>query len=305
MSQEDPQRTVQTFIDLVQRHEQAFYSFVHNVHSKGQGLFDSLMGWIELFLGYARDGLPQKLDLEILLPMDGPQRAAIMKEVDEVAQYHYKLKVQHEEKVRRRFVAGGGADEQTLEEAALVDSVMQSLSIGDTTVGAAGEIAVEESEEDDDSEDDYDHEWDDSMSESSSVQSGQGASGSGSGPSSGPRAHRHGSIGSSPLVPENQARKPATSSGARTSLDAHRKNARSGSTSSQDSALPPPPPPKDGGGNGSSASKRAADQPGRTRRRRKRQQVVLVPPEIKAITELRPLFVEVVKEMLVVKPLTP
>lgn len=146
----------------MQRHEQAFYSFVHNVHAKGQGLFDSLMAWIELFLSYARDGLGEKLDLEILLPMDGPQRQAIMKEVDAVAQYHYKLKVAHEEKIRRRFQAN--VDQQSLEEAALVDSVMASLSIGDTAVNAAGEIAVEESEEESDGEGD-------DMSETSSVMS--------------------------------------------------------------------------------------------------------------------------------------
>lgn len=145
VSQEDPQRTVQTFIDLVQRHEQAFYSFVHNVHSKGQGLFDSLMAWIELFLSYAREGLPQPVDLEFILPHGGDTRAKIMAEVDAVAQYHYKLKVAHEEKIRRRFNKETGT---TNDEAELLSSVMASLSIGDTAVGEAGELADEESEED-------------------------------------------------------------------------------------------------------------------------------------------------------------
>ena len=38
---------MQIFIDLIQRHEQSFYSFVHKVHSKGAGLFDSLTKWVE------------------------------------------------------------------------------------------------------------------------------------------------------------------------------------------------------------------------------------------------------------------
>ncbi|WWC88154.1 uncharacterized protein L201_003059 [Kwoniella dendrophila CBS 6074] len=167
LSQEDPQRTVQTFIDLVQRHEQSFYSFVHNVHSKGQGLFDSLMGWIELFLNYAREGLPQPIDLEIILPASEEERKLVMKEVDSVAEYHYKLKVAHEEKIRRRFTSaantnnqGGGIGEGIDEEAALLDSVMQSLSIGETAVAEGGEINDEESEEEDDEYDRQEEEED-------------------------------------------------------------------------------------------------------------------------------------------------
>lgn len=222
---------MQTFIDLVQRHEQAFYTFVHNVHAKGHGLFESLMGWIELFLSYARDGLPQPLDLEILLPMDGPQRAAIMKEVDEIAQYHYKLKVAHEEKVRRRFQSGAGVDQQTLEEAALVDSVMQSLSIGDTIMGTADEVALEESEE----------EWDgdeEEQSETSSMMS-----------------------------------------------------SKAGSVREGD---PPPVPPKDVPG---------GQAHGHKKRRRRVKRDVLTPPETPHLAQLRPLFVEIVKQLLVVKPL--
>lgn len=190
------------------------------------------MGWIELFLSYARDGLPQPLDLEILLPMDGPERAAIMKEVDAIAQYHYKLKVAHEEKVRRRFQSGAGVDEQTLEEAALVDSVMQSLSIGDTIMGTAGEVALEESEE----------EWeaDDDSETSSTIQ-------------------------------------PMT-----TPLEEE----------------PPKVPPKT-----KNSAPAQAPAPKRKMRKRKQKKDVLTPPEAPHIAQLRPLFVEIVKQLLVVKPL--
>jgi hypothetical protein len=270
LSQEDPQRTVQTFIDLVQRHEQAFYTFVHNVHSKGQGLFESLMGWIELFLSYARDGLPAPLDLEILLPHGGPARAAIMREVDELAQYHYRLKVAHEEKVRRRFAGGAGADQQTMEEAALVDSVLQSLSIGDTIMGSAGEIAVEESEESEGEEDT------DERSDSSSIRSAPM-------PMPAPPRKQHSS-----LVPPEDAR-AMDSRGLRSSLDAVRDKVHSRS-SSRSSDRPPPPPPKD---------KRGP----RRKRTKARRPEVLQPPETPHLAELRPLFVEVVKQLLVVKPL--
>lgn len=150
LAQEDPSATVQTFIDLVQRHEQSFYTFVHRVHKKGEGLFDSLMDWVEVFLTFARDGLAHDIDLEFLLPHTGEERLAIMREIDLVAQYHYKLKLAYEEKVRRRFQKEGATDE----ESALIDSVIAGLNLQNATVrDDAGEIgADDESEEDEEDE---------------------------------------------------------------------------------------------------------------------------------------------------------
>ncbi|KAJ9127616.1 hypothetical protein QFC24_001026 [Naganishia onofrii] len=156
LSQEDPQRTVQTFIDLVARHEQSFYSFVHKVHSKGQGLFDALMTWIERFLAYARDGLDDKIDLEFLLPYAGEERLEILREVDAVAAYHYKLKLAYEEKVRRRFRKDAATDD----EAALIDGMIASLNLNDSVVGDMEEVG----EEDEDSEDSEDWEEEDQRS---------------------------------------------------------------------------------------------------------------------------------------------
>jgi hypothetical protein len=148
VSQEDPGRTVQTFIDLVQRHEQSFYGFVHKVHSKGQGLFDSLMSWIELFLNFARDGVGEKLDMEFLLPHGGEERMSILREIDAVASYHYKLKVAYEEKVRRRFQGQGASPEET----ALIESVVASLNISDAVVRDVAENEEEEESSDDEPE---------------------------------------------------------------------------------------------------------------------------------------------------------
>lgn len=152
MSQEDPGRTVQTFIDLVQRHEQAFYGFVHKVHSKGQGLFDSLMSWVELFLNFARDGVGEKVDLEFLLPHAGEERMNILCEVDAVASYHYKLKVAYEEKVRRRFQGQGASAEET----ALIDSVVASLNISDSVVRDVAENEEEDESSEEEPEADED-----------------------------------------------------------------------------------------------------------------------------------------------------
>jgi len=159
VNQEDPQRTVQTFIDLVQRHEQAFYSFVHKVHSKGEGLFDSLMRWVELFLTVVREGLGDPISLEFLLPHTGKERTDILAEVDAVALYHYKLKVAYEDKVRRRFgkVQGqGDADAEDEATQVLVQGVVGEISFGELVTGDAADIAAEETdEESDDSSTEY------------------------------------------------------------------------------------------------------------------------------------------------------
>jgi len=157
VSQENPGRTVQAFIDLVQRHEQAFYHFVHKVHSKGEGLFDGLMRWIELFLNFMREGLGEEFSLEYLLPHSGPDRSKILDEVDRVALYHYKLKVAHEEKIKRRFGradAGSGAAAEDAAAQHLVDGVMNDLSFGELMQGDIADISDGESSEEESGEED-------------------------------------------------------------------------------------------------------------------------------------------------------
>ncbi|KAH7914336.1 hypothetical protein BJ138DRAFT_1144066 [Hygrophoropsis aurantiaca] len=166
LSQEDPQRTVQIFIDLVQRHEQSFYSFVHKVHSKGEGLFESLMRWIELFLTVVREGLGDPISLEYILPHVGDERKNILAEVDAVTLYHYKLKVAYEDKVRRRFgKAQGHHDADAEDEAtqALVHDVVAEINFGELVHGDADALAAEESDDESD-EDSSEYETDSSGS---------------------------------------------------------------------------------------------------------------------------------------------
>ncbi|KAF9485334.1 hypothetical protein BDN70DRAFT_871354 [Pholiota conissans] len=157
LSQEDPHVTVQAFMDLVQRHEQSFYNFVHKVHSKGEGLFDSLMHWIELFLTVVRDGLGEPISLEFLLPHTGADRTNILAEVDKVAQYHYKLKVLYEDKIRRRFGRAHSNEADAEDEAtqALVNGVVGEISFGDLVHGDAVDLAAEETDEEESSGEEY------------------------------------------------------------------------------------------------------------------------------------------------------
>lgn len=159
---------VQTFVDLVGRHEGAFYHFVHQVHSKGAGLFDGLMRWIELFVNFVREGLPEPVSLEVLLPHSGAERAAILAEVDEIVEYHRRLKVAHHERMMRRVArgqekGGGGALDMAKEQdAAFVHGVMNNLHLA-KVVGDVDDMANE-----DEQSDEEDEGFDDAVTEMSS-----------------------------------------------------------------------------------------------------------------------------------------
>ncbi|THV08533.1 hypothetical protein K435DRAFT_642163 [Dendrothele bispora CBS 962.96] len=165
LAQEDPNRTVQIFIDLVQRHEQSFYSFVYRVHSKGEGLFNNLMHWIELFLTIIREGFDHPISLEYLLPHKGKERADILNEVDQLALYHYKLKLLYEDKIRRRFGRSQGqsdADAEDQATKALVDGVVGEISFNDVVQGDAIDVAAEDSDSEEEDDSDYETASDDS-----------------------------------------------------------------------------------------------------------------------------------------------
>jgi len=137
------------------------------------------MQWIECFLTVIREGLGAPISLEFLLPHTGQERIDILREVDAVALYHYKLKVVYEDKIRRRFGRlQGQTDADAEDEAtqALVQGVVGEIDFGELIQGDALDLAAEES---DDSEDesssetescsDEDDDDDDDVSEESVV----------------------------------------------------------------------------------------------------------------------------------------
>lgn len=194
----DPQRTVTIFMDLVQRHEAAFYNFVHSVHTKGEDLFDGLMHWIELFLNFIREGLnPSGIMLDFILPHGGKDREDIMREIDSLIDYHRTLKIAHHERLRRRLIKGEvagaasyvtgsgvvgspnqvgfGAPADRDGEAAFVGNVLQNLSlsgVADDIDDLNAEVAEEEGETDEDDEDAGSDEFVDALSDSSDAAAG-------------------------------------------------------------------------------------------------------------------------------------
>lgn len=288
-SQEDPSYTVQLFIDLVSRHEQAFYSFVHKVHSKGEGLFDSLMKWIELFLTFIRDGLSggqEKISLEFILPHMGKEREGILKEVDEVALYHYKLKVAYEAKVRKRFHRQTGA---TLEEEqaaqALVDNVMGELQFGELMKGDAEDVIAE------DDEDEWSEEYSDDGTGSETEEDSETMttpSGSVSSGSSNPSSRR-----------SSREIEPARGYSVGISRDGN-----GGPTPQRNQSFgidkPLPLVPQSGDESGGS-QRSSGSRPGpviKLRTRQKTDQAVVDPPELRYIPKLLPVFVEMISQFL-------
>jgi hypothetical protein len=263
---------VQTFVDLVGRHEGSFYNFVHQVHSKGQGVFDDLMKWIEHVINFVRDGLPDPMSLEFVLPHAGPERARTMAEIDAVVEYHRKLKEAHHERMRRRMVRGEGTERD--EDAAFVEGVMDQLSMGDMAE-AMGELNAEDSEEDDDG---------DNSSED---------------------------LGSRTSLSSSQRTSPAATQRAQESVDSLSASVAGVSLEDQirrhtyPTTRQHPSPTIDtnvGRGSGGPPSGRATVESPvpmrKTQGRRKKDRVVIDPPELVYIPQLVPVFVEMLRPAL-------
>jgi len=329
---DDPSHMVKIFVDLIQRHEQSFYSFVHKVHSKGEGLFDSLMRWIERFLTLMREGIGESISLEFLLPHTGHERREIMQELDEIAKYHYKLKLAYEAKVRRRFGRTQGQSDADAEDeaaAAMVNDVVQDLSFGDLVQGDANDLAAEASDDEDDSSssdefysgdedsDESESESDDSTHEDDDDDDTTTEGGHGKHT---PMARSH-TVGHSPRRaarrrPLSPPQKPKQSldlpsPSQRPSLPPLRTSRSMILSSSKDKNLPPVPtsakdlPPRPSPLSRSSANTPRTRSTSRQRfrdlsvtpKKRKRNDGPK-PPELKHIPKLLPLFVEMIRPSL-------
>jgi len=106
----DPNQTVQSFIDLCERHQDNFYKFVHEVHVHDNGLFAQLMGWLEGILEFLRHG-PKggKLDMNALfqgaVDMHKIDKTAAVAEIDELIKWQEERKKWHQDKTRQKMAA--------------------------------------------------------------------------------------------------------------------------------------------------------------------------------------------------------
>jgi hypothetical protein len=110
----DPNKTVQAFIDLCQRHEHNFYKFVHEVHTHDNGLFTQLMGWIEGILEFLRKG-PKNGAIDINALFEGAvssgtiDKEKAIKEINGLIAWQEARKKWHQDKTRQKMAAEGAA----------------------------------------------------------------------------------------------------------------------------------------------------------------------------------------------------
>lgn len=112
----DPNQTVQSFIDLCARHEHNFYKFVHEVHLHDNGLFQSLMTWIEDILEFLRKGPPGgKLDLNALFQgaagVGQIDKDLAISEIDALIKWQEDRKRWHLNKTRQKMAAEGTSND--------------------------------------------------------------------------------------------------------------------------------------------------------------------------------------------------
>ncbi|KAJ5124412.1 uncharacterized protein N7515_008237 [Penicillium bovifimosum] len=112
----DPNQTVQAFIDLCARHEDNFYKFIHEVHQHDNGLFQSLMGWIEEILDFLRNGpAGGKMDINALFQgavgVGQIDKELALEEINLLIKWQEDRKRWHLNKTRQKMAAEGTSGE--------------------------------------------------------------------------------------------------------------------------------------------------------------------------------------------------
>lgn len=111
--EENVSDTIQLFIDLVARHEQHFYEFVHNVHSQeASKVFDELIQYVDKLFTFVAHGIPGKMDINHCIERAGIESRdeidSLEKEIDAVCDYRYRQKMYHFERQRRKLMIQSG-----------------------------------------------------------------------------------------------------------------------------------------------------------------------------------------------------
>ncbi|KAJ5917850.1 hypothetical protein N7454_010225 [Penicillium verhagenii] len=155
----DPNQTVQSFIDLCARHQDNFYKFIHEVHQHDNGLFQSLMSWIEEILDFLRKG-PQGGKLDMNAMFQGAASAGqvnkdvALAEINALIKWHEDRKRWHLNKTRQKMAAEGttenvpGSATFKGSDFGLDEADLEDLTISDDASDSSDE-GTEDDEEDD------------------------------------------------------------------------------------------------------------------------------------------------------------
>lgn len=99
---------VQSFVDLIKRHENSFLRFIHDAYQHDDGLFEDLMNWIELFLAFLRSGDSRQIDLDAVVSSLPESTNELWTEVDEYIEYNIALKAWRRTRMETRLAAKNG-----------------------------------------------------------------------------------------------------------------------------------------------------------------------------------------------------
>ncbi|KAK4510457.1 uncharacterized protein ATC70_004887 [Mucor velutinosus] len=155
--------TIQLFIDLVQRHEQHFYEFVHNVHSQeASKVFDELVQYLDKLFTFVAQGIPGKIDIwhSVEKAVSKEELPTLEQEIDAICQYRYQQKMYHFERQRRKLMIhhhGSGIHTGTIEGLAKIaadadqerqNDIFQYISQRKELVGVMGDFEEFQYEDD-------------------------------------------------------------------------------------------------------------------------------------------------------------
>ncbi|CEJ57380.1 Putative PX domain-containing protein [Penicillium brasilianum] len=152
----DPNQTVQAFIDLCARHEDNFYKFIHEVHLHDNGLFQSLMAWIEEILDFLRKG-PRggKMDMNALFQgavgVGQIDKEVALEEINALIKWQEDRKRWHLNKTRQKMAAEGAGE--TIPGTSTFNSSdfgLDEADLEDLTISDEASDSEDENEEDDD-----------------------------------------------------------------------------------------------------------------------------------------------------------
>ncbi|WFD34164.1 hypothetical protein MCUN1_001000 [Malassezia cuniculi] len=147
-------RPVDTFLELIKRHENVFYNFVRQVHTKGSDLFGALISWVELFISFVNQSNDMSqglgsIDLELCLPAGDDARKRALAQVDEYVKHTYRRKLMREVKVRRKLMRqtvakAGQSRAQRTEDEQFLSTVMEQLGVEELFSAQIDDVEAEE-----------------------------------------------------------------------------------------------------------------------------------------------------------------
>ncbi|KAI8877894.1 hypothetical protein K501DRAFT_229436 [Backusella circina FSU 941] len=153
----DVSDSIQLFTDLVARHEQHFYGFVHNVHSQqASRVFDELIEYVDRLFTFLSQGMPGKVDMNDAIREAGIQTYSDLEaEIDALCDYRYKQKVYRFERLKHKFmIQSRGMEDHERERNNEIFQYIPKSSEMEGALGDFDEIGYEDPGRDTDHDDD-------------------------------------------------------------------------------------------------------------------------------------------------------